>query len=376
MNINRQIIKVKDLILGYVDKGNEGVEALSGNLDIRPAYQREFVYDNEAQKAVIDSVFSKFPLGIMYWVDRQNGTYEVLDGQQRTLSICKFTKNEFSIDINGKPQYFDGFTKEETEEFLNYEMDVYVCSGTDREKLSWFERINIAGKPLTKQELRNATYTGPWLASAKSFFSKDGAPVDEYSTYLSGQRNRQDYLETVIKWISHDEYGNSDIEQYMSQHKNDNDSKALWNYFFKVMYWVKQIFPNYRKEMKGVDWGILYNDYKDQVFTLNVDEVETEVKDLFLDDEVQNNKKIFEYIFTRNENILNLRSFTNQQKAILYERQNHLCANPNCTQGEGHIFKLSEMEADHITPWSQGGKTTIENGQMLCRECNRRKSNK
>lgn len=376
MKIIRKTITVKELVKGYVDKGEYGVQALGGTLDIRPPYQREFVYSSDKQKAVIDSVFNKFPLGIMYWVDRQNGTYEILDGQQRTLSICKFTTNDFSIEIAGSPQYFSGFTQEEQNNFYNYELDVYICSGTDRDKLAWFERINIAGEPLTKQELRNATYTGPWLSNAKSYFSKSGAPVENFSKYLNGKRNRQDYLETVIKWVSHEQYQKIDIEGYMSEHKTDDNAKYMWDYFTKVMGWVEAIFPNYRKEMKSVDWGILYNNYKDQLFTLNIDDVENEVRDLFIDDEVQNNKNVFEYIFTRNENILNLRSFTAQQKNTLYERQGHLCANPNCPQGKGHTFKLSEMEADHITPWSQGGKTTIENGQMLCKECNRRKSNK
>ena len=373
MEITRKIIPIRDIVSGYVDKGNDGVEGFGGNLDIRPPYQREFVYDRPKQIAVIDSVLSKFPLSIMYWVDHENGRFEVLDGQQRILSICKFHNREFSIEHNGRIINFDGLTEEEQEAFLSYELDVYTCAGTEREKLQWFERINVIGEPLTKQELRNASYTGPWLADAKSYFSKDGAAAERFNEYMNGSRNRQVWLETVIKWISHLEYGSENIEQYMADHKSDENAKEMWQYFFRVMNWTETIFPNYRREMKGIDWGTLYNKYGEMVLSLNPDEVEKEVVELMLDDEVRNNKGIYTYIFDKNEKHLNLRSFTDQLKRQGYEKQKGLCANPRCPQGKDHKFTIGEMEADHITPWSQGGKTTLENLQLLCRECNRRK---
>ena len=373
MKIERRFIQVRAVVEGYVDKKNDGVEGFGGLLDIRPPYQREFVYDYNKQRAVIDSVLSKFPLSIMYWVDHENGRFEVLDGQQRILSICKFHNREFSIEHNGRIINFDGLTEEEQEAFLNYELDVYTCAGTEREKLQWFERINVIGEPLTKQELRNASYTGPWLADAKSYFSKDGAGAERFSDYMVGSRNRQAWLETVIGWISHEEYGRENIEQYMADHKSDEDAKEMWQYFFRVMNWAKTIFPKYRKEMKGVPWGLLYNEYKEMVLSLNSDEIEEEVARLMSDVDVKNPKGIYTYIFDRNEKHLNLRVFSPNEKRIGYEKQKGLCANPNCPKGKSYQFSLSEMEADHITPWSQGGKTTLENLQLLCRECNRRK---
>ncbi len=373
MDIKRQVVPIKLLIEGYVDKGNEGVEGFGGNLDIRPPYQREFVYDRPKQIAVIDSVLSKFPLSIMYWVDHENGRFEVLDGQQRILSICKFHNREFSIEHNGRIINYDGLTLEEKRLFLDYELDVYTCAGTEREKLQWFERINVIGEPLTKQELRNASYTGPWLADAKSYFSKDGAAAERFSEYMVGSRNRQAWLETVISWISQDEYGKENIEQYMADHKSDEDAKEMWQYFFRVMNWTKTIFPNYRKEMKGVSWGLLYNEYKEMVLSLNPDEIEDEVVTLMSDIDVKNPKGIYTYIFDKNEKHLNLRAFSLNEKRIGYEQQKGICANTRCPMGNDHKFSINEMEADHITPWSQGGQTTLDNLQLLCRECNRRK---
>ncbi|HAP3453445.1 DUF262 domain-containing protein (plasmid) [Aerococcus urinaeequi] len=217
MEIKRKNVPIRDLIVGYVDLGNEGVEGWKGKLDIRPPYQREFIYTTEKQRAVIDSVRQHFPLGIIYWVDNtdKNNRYEVLDGQQRTLSICKYVSGDYSIEGNdGKPYYFHNLTQDEKDNILDYELDVYVCIGTEREKLDWFERINVQGEVLTDQELRNASYTGSWLSDAKTYFSKNGAPVEEFSNYLSGRRNRQDYLETVLEWISEQDYGNTDVTRY------------------------------------------------------------------------------------------------------------------------------------------------------------------
>ena len=370
MEIRRKTIRLNDLVEGYVDKGNEGVEGLSGTLDIRPPYQREFVYGDDRQQAVVDSVISGFPLGIMYWVDREDGTYEVLDGQQRILSICNFQNRGFSLKHSGKPIYFDGMTSEEQEAFLSYELDVYVCSGTEREKLEWFERINVIGVPLTKQELRNAAYTGPWLSSAKSYFSKDKAAVDKYSNYLNGSKNRQEWLETAIEWKSHEEYGKLNIEQYMADHQQDENADELWKYFFRVMNWVESIFKKYRSLMKGIDWGILYKEHWEQVRTLEPEEVEKEVSWLVQHPDVKVKKGIYEYVFDRDERHLNLRAFDQPTRIEIYEKQGGRCA--MC----GEEFELKDMHADHITPFSKGGLTVPENCMMLFAEDNWKISNK
>lgn len=369
MKISKRSVKVKDLVEGYVDKRDEGVEGLGGNLDIRPPYQREFIYSDDKQQAVIDSVLSGFPLSIMYWVDLGNDRYEVLDGQQRTLSICKFISHDFSIKQGKNPQYFGGLTQDEQEIIMNYELDVYVCEGTEQEKLAWFERINVIGEPLTKQELRNSAYTGTWLSDAKKYFSKSSSPIDKYSKYLSGSKNRQAWLETVLKWASHAEYGEVNIEQYMADHKQDDDAKELWQYIFKVFNWVDFLF-NYRKNMKGLDWGGLFNTYSQDTFKLNKDELEEEVSSLMTDESLESSKGIYYYIFTRDEKYLDIRAFTPRQKQIAYERQKGIC--PVC----GDFYEIDEMHADHIIPFSKGGKTEQDNCQVLCRKDNLMKSNR
>ena len=241
---------------------------------------------------------------------------------------------------------------------------VYLCSGTDSEKLEWFKTINIAGEKLTEQELRNAVYVGTWVADAKKYFSKNGcAAYGIGSNYLTGSANRQDYLETAIDWIS-----GGEIEDYMSKHQHDPNALALWNYFQSVITWVKGTFPKYRKEMKGIDWGTLYNKYKDVL--QDTAKLEAQITDLMKDEDVTKKSGIYPYVLTGEEKYLSIRAFTDNQKREAYERQNGICV--KC----GKHFELNEMEADHITPWHSGGKTSAENCQMLCKDDNRRKSGK
>lgn len=241
---------------------------------------------------------------------------------------------------------------------------VYLCSGTDSEKLEWFKTINIAGEKLTEQELRNAVYTGTWVSDAKKYFSKNGcAAYGIGSLYLSGSANRQDYLETAIEWISE-----GSIEDYMSAHQHDPNALALWTYFQAVITWVKGTFPKYRKEMKGIDWGALYNKYKDVL--QDTAKLETQIADLMKDEDVTKKSGIYPYILNGEEKHLNIRAFTDNQKREAYERQAGICV--KC----GEQFELNEMEADHATPWHSGGKTLAENCQMLCKDDNRRKSGK
>jgi len=358
MNIELKEITVRDLTNGYKDNAEDGVIGYQGQLDIRPPYQREFVYGDKERNAVINTVQKDFPLNVMYWAVREDGNFEIIDGQQRTISLCQYVNNDFSI--NGLA--FHNLPKDKQEQILEYKLMVYFCSGTDSEKLDWFQTINIAGKELTNQELRNAVYSGSWVTDAKRYFSKNSRPKIG-DDYLSGSANRQEYLETAIDWIS-----NGQIKEYMSEHQHDPTAIDLWNYFQSVINWVKAVFPKYRREMKGIEWGILYNDFKDQKYDPKI--LEQEVSKLMEDDDVGNKKGIYIFVLTRKEKFLNIRAFSPNQKREAYERQKGIC--PVCKEH----FEIEQMEGDHITPWHEGGKTSAENCQMLCKEDNRRKSGK
>jgi len=360
MKIKLNEITIRELTAEYINNQEEGVMGYNGKLNIRPKYQREFVYKDAQRDAVIETVRKSFPLNVMYWVKSEDDSLEVLDGQQRTISICEYVAGNFSINF----QYFHNLEDVEKEEILNYKLMVYFCEGNDKEKLDWFKTINIAGEKLTDQELRNAVYTGTWLTDAKRYFSKTScAAYGLGGDYLSGSPIRQEYLETAIAWISEDQ-----IEKYMSENQHEANANVLWMYFQSVINWVKIIFPNYRKEMKSVGWGFLYNKFKDQKFDSK--KLEEEISKLMQDEDVTKKSGIYEYILTKNEKFLNIRAFTDKQKRESYEKQKGICI--KCEKE----FKIEEMEADHITPWSQGGKTNSENCQMLCKNDNRIKSGK
>lgn len=360
MEITLHQIKVRDLVKGYVDNQENGVRAYGGRLDVRPPYQREFVYKEKQRDAVIDTLTQGFPLNVMYWAVRDDGTYEIIDGQQRTVSICQYVNGDYAYMM----RYFHNLTDDEKKQILEYELQVYFCSGTDSEKLRWFKTINIAGEELTEQELRNAVYAGPWLADAKRYFSKSNcAAYNMGNKYVIGEVNRQKYLETAIKWIS-----DGNIEPYMGKHQHDANAVALWNHFSSVINWVKANFYKYRREMKGVDWGRLYSKYKDNIYDPTA--LELEVVKLMADSDVENKKGIYEYVFDNDERHLDIRAFDGNTKREVYERQLGVC--PICRQH----FEIEQMEADHIIPWSKGGRTVAENCQMLCRKCNREKGGK
>lgn len=363
MKIELKEISISELVDGYEDNEENGVLGYGGKLDIRPPYQREFIYKDKQRDAVIDTVTKNFPLNVMYWAVREDGKFEVIDGQQRTISIAQYVDGDFSFEN----RYFHNLQDDEKEKILNYKLMVYFCSGTDSEKLEWFKTINIAGEELTDQELRNAVYSGSWVTDAKRYFSKNGCPAYQISgDYLSGSAIRQDYLETAIAWLG--ATSNDSIEEYMAKHQNEPNATELWLYFQSVTNWIKAIFPKYRKEMKGIAWGLLYNEFKDQKF--DSAKLEEEISTLMQDEDVTKKKGVYTYVLTRKEKHLNIRAFSPNQKREAYERQKGIC--PVC----GEEFELNEMEADHITPWSKGGKTSAENCQMLCREDNRRKSGK
>ena len=360
MEIKLHKITVRDLTNGYADNAEQGVKAFGGKLDVRPPYQREFVYGDKQRAAVIDTLTQGFPLNVMYWATRDDGTFEIIDGQQRTISICQYVNGDFAYLF----KYFHNLQEDEKEQILNYELQVYICSGTDSEKLKWFETINIAGEKLTEQELRNAVYAGSWVSDAKRYFSKNNcAAYGLASKYVSGSPIRQDYLETAIRWIS-----KGNIEVYMGNHQHDPNAVALWNHFSSVINWVKALFPKYRKEMKGVDWGTLYEKFKEQ--SLDATALEEKVTKLMMDSDVQKKSGIYAYVLDGDEHHLGIRAFDDNTKREVYERQQGICK--IC----GKHFDIEQMEADHITPWKEGGRTIAENCQMLCRECNRRKSDK
>lgn len=357
MKIELQEMTIRDLTADYQDNEEAGVRGFSGQLDIRPPYQREFIYKDKQRDAVIETVFKGFPLNVMYWAVRDEGGYEVIDGQQRTISICQYVAGDFAF----KGRYFYNLRTDEKERLLDYKLMVYQCSGADSEKLDWFETINIAGAQLTKQELRNAVYSGPWVTDAKRYFSKSGcAAYGIGSKYVSGELNRQAYLETAVGWINR-----GDIEGYMALHQHDPNAAELWLYFRSVIGWVEATFPTYRAEMKSVPWGELYNQFNGEL--LDSSRLEAEVARLMLDEDVERKKGIYSYVLDRKEKHLSIRAFSPAMRREAYERQQGICA--DC----GNQFDLAGMEADHITPWHQGGKTTAANCQMLCVEDNRRK---
>jgi hypothetical protein len=360
MKIELKEITVCELTKDYQDNEENGVIGFGGKLDIRPPFQREFIYKDKQRDAVINTITKDFPLNVMYWAVREDGNFEVIDGQQRTISVAQFVEGDFAF----QNRYFHNLQKDEQDQILNYKLMVYFCSGTDSEKLEWFKTINIAGEKLTDQELRNAVYSGSWVSDAKRYFSKNGCPAYGIANdYLSGTPIRQDYLETTIQWISNDS-----IEKYMAEHQHEPNANELWLYFQSVINWVKAVFPNYRKEMKGIEWGFLYNQFHTKKYDSK--KLEKEISVLMQDEDVTNKKGIYTYVLTRNEKYLNIRAFSDNQKREAYERQKGICV--KCKEH----FELDEMEADHITPWHEGGKTTAENCQMLCKDDNRRKSGK
>lgn len=349
MKITLRNIKISELVAGYEDKGEEGVSGYDGLLNIRPAYQREFIYKEKQRNAVIDTVRRNFPLNTMYWAVAGDG-FELMDGQQRTISICQCVNGDFSVEIDGMPLGFGNLTPDKRQEILDYELSVYVCEGTESEKLDWFKIINIAGEKLTDQELRNAIYTGPWLADAKRWFSRrtsTPAMQEGRDKLVTGSPERQEVLERALDWFS-----DGKIENYMQSHQHDNDAQELWQYWQAVFNWVKRVFPNQdsarSRLMKGLPWGKFYNQHKND--NLNAATLETRIAELIEDEEVDNKRGIYEYLLTGKESALSLRAFNEKTKVAVYEKQKGIC--PACRKH----FSIGEMEADHIIPWSKAAR--------------------
>lgn len=366
MDITPHKITVRELTKDYEDKGEGGVVAYGGKLDVRPPYQREFIYKDKQRDAVITTVNNNYPLNVMYWAAKDDGTFEIIDGQQRTISICQYVNGEFAYNF----QYFFNLTDTEKDKILDYELTVYICSGDNDEKLKWFETINIAGEKLTQQELRNAVYAGPFVADAKKYFSKRvNAPAAlAGKDIVSKSPERQELLELALKWMC-DKEGIRDIRYYMAQHQHDPNATLLWTYYQNIVNWVKANF--YVSKRKGIicglDWGKWYELKKDTLIDKNA--LDARIAALLKDSDVDNKKGIIPYLFTGDERHLGLRTFGDDIKEAVYAEQDGICK--IC----GEHFEIDEMEADHIKPWSRGGKTVKENCQMLCVHCNRTKSN-
>jgi len=389
MKIKLKPITVREIIKNYKDSAEEGVVGFDDKLNIRPAYQREFVYKDEQRNEVIRTVMrgypsTAFPLNVMYWAKTDEDRFELIDGQQRTISLCQYANNAFSIIVDGIPKNFDNLSPEKKDYFLNYELQVYVCSGTPEQRLEWFSIINIAGEPLTPQELLNANYTGPWLSSAKRYFMKsNSAAYGLANKYIDIEANqsRGKGLETAIKWISKD-----NIKKYMADHQNDENAEALWLHFRKVIEWVQNIFTDYYREMKGINWGQLYDAYHKQKF--DPQEISKKVQELHGDQYVKNSKGIFEYVLggSNNTNLLDVRVFDDSIKRSAYASQTKSAKAkgksncPDCAIGHDankkQIWGFDDMEADHVSSWSKGGATHAKNCEMLCIRHNRAKGNR
>ena len=373
MTIKQMEVTVRDITSGYVNNDEQGVRGYNGLLDIRPPYQREFIYNVKEQQAVITTVLHGYPLNVMYWVKRSDDAecpYEVMDGQQRTLSLCEYVDGKFSYEFKN----FFNQPKDIQERILNYKLTVYVCEGEPSEKLEWFKTINIAGKPLNEQEINNAIYAGPFVSDAKRHFSKSNCGAFRLGKDLvNGTPIRQDFLKKALEWMADHETREGhrqSVVGYMADHQHDPNANNLWSYFQQVLNWTITNFDlkRFKKIMKGLDWAFFYDKYSKE--TLDTAELAKRISTLMRDSEIQRQQGIIPYVLTGDERHLDLRAFPEDIKLVVWEQQKHIC--PLC----GKEFDYEFMEGDHITPWREGGRTVIENCQMLCKECNRRKGAK
>ncbi len=382
----RTDITVKDICEGFVynELEGKGLFGLSGKLTIQPEYQRNYIYaDGQKDVAVIDSILKGYPLGLIYFNKVSDDNLEVLDGQQRITSIGRYVNNKFAIkDENGMQQYFSGIASTKQELILNTPLLIYECEGTEPEIKNWFRTINIVGVPLNNQEINNAVFSGPFVTLAKEEFSNSqNSNIQKWSAYISGSANRQDYLERALDWVS-----KSQIVPYMSIHRYESNINELKNYFTSVIDWVSSVFKDVESEMRGLEWGRFYETYRKKPY--NPQKVSEQVKHLYADPYVKNRRGVFEYILggLNDTKLLDVRVFDEATKKSVYTKQTKvaeekgisncpLCAISN-NSNKTKIWKLKEMDADHVTAWSKGGETDIKNCEMLCKTHNRAKGNK
>ncbi len=379
---------VGDICRGFIyDKNeNKGLFGLNGKLIIQPEYQRNYIYgDGKRDVAVIESLLKGYPLGLIYFVLNVDGKYEVLDGQQRITSFGRFVNEtwKFPVERNGKPKYFTSLAPDEQKKIMGTPLTIYVCEGEPSEIEEWFKTINIAGVPLVEQELRNASYHGPFVNKARAVFSNsDNSSMKRWKTYVTGDPKRQAILERALDWVS-----NGKIDGYMAAHRYDDNINELQNYFETVIDWIDSVFEYTGKEMCGLEWGRLYREYHGNSY--DKDYIAERVNVLIRDPQITDAKGIFEYILGREQkkSLLNIRVFDDRTKSVVYAQQtteakkNGISNCPICASGSEEtnrtrIYKLTEMDADHATAWSKGGSTDIENCQMLCKFHNRAKGNR
>ena len=373
MTIKQISVTVGEITQGYVNNEEQGVRGYNGLLDIRPPYQREFIYNDKEQQAVINTVLHGYPLNVMYWVKRSEDAecpYEVMDGQQRTLSLCEYVAGKYSFEFKN----FFNQPADIQKRILDYELTVYVCEGEQSEKLEWFKTINIAGKPLYEQEILNAVYAGPFVSDAKRHFSKSNCGAYKLGKNLvNGSPIRQDFLKVALNWMAEHEQREGKAQSrvgYMAQHQHDPNANNLWTYFQNVLNWAITNFEmkKFKRIMKGLNWALYYDKFHNK--TLDTVALAQRISELMRDSEIQKPSGIIPYVLTGDERELDLRAFPEDIKLAVWEKQHHIC--PMCNKEYDFEF----MDGDHIIPWSKGGRTVMENCQMLCRECNHKKGAK
>ena len=383
----RTDITVAEICNGFMYNQLEGkgLFGLGGKLTIQPEYQRNYIYADgggKREQAVIHSLLMGYPLGLIYFNTVAKDKFEVLDGQQRITSIGRFVTNKFAIMDNGNPKNFDSLPADQQARIRNSTLLIYECEGTESEIKQWFETINIAGVPLNSQELLNAIYSGPFVTLAKAEFSNSqNANIQKWSAYVKGSANRQEFLERALDWVS-----KGDIGSYMSAHRHDNNINELKTYFNSVIDWISTVFVDVSPEMKGLEWGRLYEEYHGNSY--NPEKLSDEVNRLVADSYVTNRKGIFEYLLggSVDKKLLAVRMFDNKVKQVAYAQQTQAAQSKgesNCplcaigdTTNKSKIYKINEMDADHVSAWSKGGESTAENCQMLCITHNRAKGNR
>lgn len=379
-------ITIKDICEGFVynELEGKGLFGLSGKLTIQPEYQRNYIYaDGKKDVAVIESILKGYPLGLIYFVKVSEKELEVLDGQQRITSFGRFVTNKFPIkDKNDMEQYFDGLATDLQTKILNTEMLIYECEGTESEIKEWFKTINIAGVPLSNQELLNAVYSGPFVTLAKTEFSNSqNANIQKWSAYVKGSVNRQDFLECALNWVS-----KGNIGEYMSKHRKDENINELQTYFNTVIDWASSVFVDVEKEMCGLEWGRLYETYHKTAY--DPKKVSNSVRELYGDPFVKNRKGVFEFILggLSDTKLIDIRVFDEATKRSVYAKQKKeaeakgISNCSHCAIGHGanksKIWAIKDMDADHVAAWSKGGKTDASNCEMLCKTHNRAKGNR
>jgi len=381
-------ISVKDICEGFVynELEGKGLFGLAGKLTIQPEYQRNYIYASDGGKrevAVIDSLLRGYPIGLIYFNQVSENKLEVLDGQQRITSVGRFVTDKFAIkDENGMEQYFGGMAKDKKTKILETKLLIYECEGKESEIIEWFQTINISGVPLSNQELLNAVYFGQFVTLGKEEFSNSqNSNIQKWSAYVSGSANRQDFLECALDWVS-----KGNIKDYMSRHRKDKNITELKNYFNSVIDWVSSVFIDVESEMRGLEWGRLYEAYHKKSY--NQKKVSEEVQKLYSDSYVKNRKGIFEFILggSTDTKLLEVRVFDDATKKSVYATQTTKAEKkgesncPLCVLGHDankeKIWSLNDMDADHVAAWSKGGATSVKNCQMLCKTHNRAKGNR